>query len=61
MVAERAFGGRMSETQHLSDDDQMIAGLNTIVKFAIQPRGGIGKYRAPRDAGYPWHIGKFVG
>ena len=35
--------------------------LNTIMKFAIQPSGGIGKYRAAGDAGHPRRVGKFVG
>jgi hypothetical protein len=51
----------VSEAQHLSDDDQMIASLHAVVKFAIQPRRGIGKYRAVGDAGHPRQIGEFVG
>jgi hypothetical protein len=61
VVAERPFRRRVGEANDLSDDDQMIAGFDTVMKFAIEPRGGIGKYRAPCGAGYPWHACKLVG
>ena len=61
MVAKRLFCGRVPEAPHPSNDDKMIACFNTIVKCAIQPSGGIGKYRAARDAGHPRRVGKFVG
>ena len=60
MVAERSLGGRVPKAQHLSDDDQMIASLHAVMKFAIQPRDGIGKYRAAGDAGHPRQISEFV-
>src|ERR1700676_3151895 len=53
MIAERSLGGRVSEAQHLADDDQMIASLHAVMKFAIQPRRGIRKYRAVKPLGIP--------
>ena len=61
MVAKGLFCGRVAKAPHPSNDDEMIACFNTIMKFAIQPGGGIGKYRASRYARHPPRVCKFVG